>query len=264
MNLLCCVNNTDSFLMCSKYNSETASQYYNRFQRLIRVQFTSSAVTSGMNQAERRARSHAEVVVVTATRWTVAALNGAFLISVDGVWGGMLIWVIAYVNAQLGSSQCQNTSARVSECHPALAPTRRVDGSDEHTPQWEDLCDHQWCQYQTANQSHWTTASAGRAALTHDVQQPTLTHFFVVVCLLFLLLFRDDCLVQEGHVVRLAAQLGSHLQWFMRKSPSVCRNGFEMNMMHFARVSPSHSGENMITGTNLDNYLAASADIVLL
>ena len=63
-------------------------------------------------------------------------INWAALISVDGVWGGMLIWVIAYVNAQLGSSQCQNTSARVSECHPSLAPTRRVDRSDKHTPQW--------------------------------------------------------------------------------------------------------------------------------
>lgn len=62
--------------------------------------------------------------------------NWAALISVDGVWGGMLIWVIAYVNAQLGSSQCQNTSARVSECHPTLAPTRRVDRSNKHTPQW--------------------------------------------------------------------------------------------------------------------------------
>lgn len=52
----------------------------------------------------------------------------------------MLIWVIAYVNAQLGSSQCQNTSARVSECHPTLAPTQRVDRSDKHSPQWAVLC----------------------------------------------------------------------------------------------------------------------------
>lgn len=66
--------------------------------------------------------------------------NWAALISVDGVWGGMLIWVIAYVNAQLGSSQCQNTSARVSECHPTLAPTQRVDRSDKHSPEWAVLC----------------------------------------------------------------------------------------------------------------------------
>lgn len=72
------------------------------------------------------------------------SFNWAALISVDGVWGGMLIWVIAYVNAQLGSSQCQNTSARVSACHPTLAPTRWVDRSDKHTPQWAVLWKEGW------------------------------------------------------------------------------------------------------------------------
>lgn len=47
----------------------------------------------------------------------------------------MLIWVIAYVNAQLGSSQCQNKSARVSECHPTLRPTWQADMSLKHIPQ---------------------------------------------------------------------------------------------------------------------------------
>lgn len=91
----------------------------------------------------------------------------------------MLIWVIAYVNAQLGSSQCQNTSARVSECHPTLAPARRVDTSDKTHPTVGfpqtgggglGGCDHQWCQYQTFHQSQWTTVSACNAA-SHTCHQ---------------------------------------------------------------------------------------------
>lgn len=70
--------------------------------------------------------------------------NETALISVDGVWGGMLIWVIAYVNAQLGSSQCQNTSARVSECHPTLAPMYWMGSSYKHTPQWAMFWWTQW------------------------------------------------------------------------------------------------------------------------
>lgn len=90
--------------------------------------------------------------------------NWDALISVDGVWGGMLIWVTAYVNAQLGSLQCQNTSARVSECHQTLAPAQRVDRHDKHT--YPHTCDLLLCQYQTFYQSRWTAVSTCNAA-TH-------------------------------------------------------------------------------------------------
>lgn len=109
------------------------------------------------------------------------SIKVAALISIDGIGGVgvMLIWVIAYVNAQLGSLHCQNTSAGVCACHPALAPTRQADGSAKHTPILPVPGRDKLPQLQTASISRSVTVSAPtrtRVWITHRHVAPPDTH----------------------------------------------------------------------------------------